>query len=245
MTSTQPGEDIKSAAIVCSTARACKNAMPNLLKTLLTVVVSTALSAVAMLGYSMLIHVVVPYIALSTFAALISGAVLGLLYGLETGLLLSYDLGSASGWGVLLVDLTWSFPNTVFGLILGNLFYPFLGDLSRTLSEGQGWVSYARPNGRVLQTLGTVNLGGAGNHERVHLWQARIFGPLYLPLFGASYVVTALLQTLWTITLGGLFFLLKMRDTPYLRPPEHSVIQGFFGWIYAATPFELWAYATE
>jgi hypothetical protein len=219
--------------------------MPNILKSLFTIVVSTVLSALAMLGYSVLIHVIIPFISLSTIAALISGAVAGLVYGLEAGLLLSYDLGSPAGWAVLVLDMTWSFPNTLFGLVIGNLFYPFLGSLSRTQSEGQGWVSYDRPGARVLQTLGTVNLGGAGNHERVHLWQARIFGPLYLPLFGASYVVTALLQGLWTITLGGLLYLLKMRDTPYLRPPEHSVVQGFFGWIYAATPFELWAYATE
>jgi hypothetical protein len=219
--------------------------MPNILKSLLTIVVSTLLSAAAMFGYSSLMHAIVPFLSLSTTAALISGAAAGLVYGLESGLLLSYDLGSISGWGVLFLDVTWSFPNTLFGLVIGNLFYPFLGGLSRTLSEGQGWVSYARPGGRVLQTLGTINLGGAGAHERVHLWQARIFGPLYLPLFGASYVITALLQILWTITLGGLFFLLKVRETPYLRPPEHSVVQGFFGWIYAATPFELWAYATE
>lgn len=219
--------------------------MPNILKTLLTILIATTFSAMALPAYSLGVHALLPFLALPTTAALIGGAVTGLLYGLEAGLLLSYDLGSASGWAVLLLDLTWSYPNTLFGLILGNLAYPFFGSLSRTESEGQGWVSYSKTSGDVLQTLGTVNLGGAGNHERVHLWQARIFGPLYLPLFGASYLVTGLVQVIWTVTLGGLFFLLKMRDTPYFRPPQHSVINGFFGWIYAATPFELWAYATE
>jgi len=96
---------------------------------------------------------------------------------------------------------------------------------------------------KVLQTLGTINIGGAGQHEPMHLLQARIFGVLYLVIFGLNYIITFTTQVLWTFTLGGLLWLLKVREKPYFRPPSRSAVKGFFGWIYYATFFELWAYA--
>jgi len=173
----------------------------------------------------------------------------GLLYGLEAGILTIYDLGRAKGWVELFVDMTWSLPNTVFGFLLGNLVYIFFGSPSRARSKDAGWIVFVPRSttgfgNNVLQTLGTVNIGGQGQHEKMHLLQARIFGPLYLPLFGASYIVTFLIQVLWTFTIGGILWLAKIRTKAYLRPPAHSAVGGFFGWIYYATPFELWAYAS-
>lgn len=62
------------------------------------------------------------------------------------------------------------------------------GALSRDESEAKGW-AVSMPTGPetrgfgrdVLQTLGTVNIGGAGNHEKVQVLQARLLGPLYRP----------------------------------------------------------------
>lgn len=181
-------------------------------------------------------------------AVLLTMAAIGLGYGLLTAILGSYDLREGRSWVALIVDTTWSLPNTVFGAVIGNLVYPFFGKPDKTDSEGKNWVVYKPRNAGgfgsdVLQTLGTINLGGTGQHERMHLLQARIFGPLYLPLFGAFYVVTTLLQLLFTGTLGLLLWKLNARPTPYLRPPNHSAVKGFFGWIYYATPFEVWAYA--
>jgi hypothetical protein len=207
-------------------------------------VIAIAGSAGSFILYSFLLHSLISAIALPVGIAALVGAVLGLLYGLEAGLLRIYDLGSATGWLWLLIDFSWSYPNTIYGLVLGNLIYPFLGTLSREQSEGQNWIVYAH-NGSIAQTLGTVNLGGAGNHERVHLFQARGFGPLFLPLGLACYAVTSVVQVLFTLTAGMVLWLTHVRDTPYFRPPESSAVHGFFGWIYYATPFELWAYATE
>lgn len=181
--------------------------------------------------------------------ALIMGAIFGLGYGLEAGLLRIYDLSTGQGWVELVVDLTWSLPNTLFGFVVGNLAYLWFGGLSRPQSEGKGWIVFMpRPGssfGRdVLQTLGTVNIGGAGQHEKMHLLQARLFGPVYLPMVAASYIITFTLQVLWTITLGGLLKLVGVRQKAYFRPPAHSAVGGFFGWIYYATPIELWAYAS-
>ena len=111
--------------------------------------------------------------ALAPGVAVVIGAVFGLGYGLEAGILNSYDLSTGVGWVELLVDLTWSLPNTVFGFVLGNLIYIWFGTPSRSASEGEGWVAFMpRPEstsafGRtVLQTLGTVNIGGKGNTRR-------------------------------------------------------------------------------
>ncbi len=216
--------------------------MPDGLKGFLTVVLSTAIFGVAGLLVGMgLAHAAVP--------GLFVGIVLGLVYGLFAGVLLAYDLGSAVGWLELLVDLTWSLLNTLFGLVIGIPLYLLFGNPSKTQSQGQAWVSFA-PRGsgtfgnQVLQTLGTVNLGGAGQHERMHVLQARIFGPLYLPLFAANYMMTGLIQLLWTATLGLILWKTGARTTPYFQPPPSSAVSGFFGWIYHSTFFELWAYAS-
>jgi hypothetical protein len=178
------------------------------------------------------------------------GGIFGLLYGLEAGILLIYDLSSGIGWLELTADLTWSLPNTIFGFVFGNIIYIFFGTPSRNESKNKGWIVFV-PNAtsgfgvNVLQTLGTVNLGGTGAHEKVHLLQARIVGPLFLPIFAVNYVVNFIVQGLWTITVGMILWKTGLRNTPYFRPGSSSVVSGFFGWIYYATVFEIWAYATE
>jgi hypothetical protein len=218
--------------------------MPNILKTLLTIVIATAGSTGALVLYTFLIHNLVSGISIPWTTAALIGAILGFLYGLEAGILRVYDLDSFAGWIFLIIDFSWSYPNTIYGLVLGNLFYPFFGALSREQSEGQNWIVYAH-DGSIAQTLGTVNLGGAGKHERVHLLQSRACGPLFLPFGLVCYAVTFLIQSLFTLTVGMALWLARVRQSPYFRPPEHSAVHGFFGWIYFATPFELWAYATE
>ncbi len=187
----------------------------------------------------------------SFFIAVLLGAIFGLLYGLEAGILVIYDLASPQGWLEVFVDMTWSVPNTLWGFIIGNIIFPFFGSPSRDQSRDAGWVVYAPRSSdpgtfghNILQTHGTLNLGGAGQHEKMHLLQARIFGPLFLPIYAANYVVNFILQGLWTITIGMLLWKLGIRDTPYFRPSTDSVVQGFFGWIYYATIFEFWAYST-
>lgn len=181
--------------------------------------------------------------------ALLVGGGFGLLHGLEAGILCIYDLETATGWISMFIDLTWSLPNTLVGFVLGNLVYIWFGSPSRTDSEGNNWIVFS-PRGSsgfghsVLQTIGTVNLGGSGQHERMHLLQARVLGPGYLPLVIASYAVTFTLQVVWTLTLGGLLALTGVRNKAYFEPPSSSAVGGFFGWIYYATPIELFAYAT-
>ncbi|MEJ2171097.1 MAG: hypothetical protein P8X90_36880 [Desulfobacterales bacterium] len=219
--------------------------MSGLIKGLLTVFAAAALAAATILLVNFLLGTPVP----APWAAL-PGVLFGLGYGLQAGIYGIYPLEGIKGWVELVIDLTWSLPNTLFGFVIGNCIYPFFGDISKNQSKNSGWIVYLPPTGggdfgkNVLQTLGTVNIGGAGQHERMHLLQARIFGIFYLVLFALNYVCTFLIQVLWTFTLGGLLWLFKIRSKPYFRPSSHSAVQGFFGWIYYATLFELWAYAS-
>lgn len=179
--------------------------------------------------------------------ALAIGGGFGLLYGIEAAVLNIYDLESPLGWFEMVVDLTWSLPNTMFGFVAGNIIYIFFGTPSRTDSEGQAWISFS-PRGssgfgsNVLQTLGTVNLGGAGQHERQHLLQARVLGPAYMPFVVASYIVTGTIQVVWTLVFGWWLALAGVRNKAWLEPPSVSAVGGFFGWIYFATPLELLGY---
>jgi len=172
-----------------------------------------------------------------------------LVYGITAGILGSYDLRSPGAWLLLVLDHTWSLPNTLLGTVVGTLLYPWFGTPSRALSAGHDWVAMrARSTtgfgADVLQTVGPVNLGGPGAHERVHLLQARIFGPTFVPLVIASYLVTGVIQVL-SIPVCLVLRALGITSSWHLQPPASSAVSGFFGWIYYATPFELWAYATQ
>ncbi len=220
--------------------------MPKFIKGLLIVLVATGLATLTLVLTDLALG------GKGLPAAALVGAIFGFLYGLEAGILLIYDLSTPQGWLLLALDMTWSLPNTLFGLVVGNLVYPYFGGPSRNQSESRGWIVYIPRDTSgtgfghtVLQTLGTVNIGGAGAHERVHLLQARIFGPLYLPIFAVNYAVNFLIQSLWTLTVGGWLTMLKLRQKAYFRPPGTSAVGGFFGWIYYSTIFELWAYGTQ
>jgi hypothetical protein len=187
---------------------------------------------------------------LDTLSWLVIGAaVVGFAYGLEAAILAIYDLDAPVGWLALLVDMTWSLSNTVWGFVVGNLLFVFFGSPSKADSAGAHWIVYQPRSGggfgtSLLQTHGTVNLGGAGQHEKMHLLQARLLGPAYLPLFGICYLATASIQLLWSATLGWILVLAKVRTKVALQAPARSAVPGLFGWIYYATPLELWAYAT-
>ncbi len=218
--------------------------MSDIVKGILIVLLVTVLATVAAILLNLAAGGLV-----SLLVAVLIGAIFGLLYGLEAGILLIYDLSSPKGWIEVLVDMTWSLPNTLWGFVIGNIIFPIFGSPSREQSRDAGWIVYLPRSSsgfghNVLQTHGTLNLGGAGQHEKMHLLQARIFGPLFLPIYAANYVVNFTLQGLWTITIGLLLWKLGIRDTPYFRPSTDSVVQGFFGWIYYATIFEFWAYSS-
>ena len=161
---------------------------------------------------------------------LLLGMGFGVAYGLMTGLLFSYDISQPRGVGALFSTSPGAAQH-LCGFVLGNLIYIFFGPPS-SASAGSDWISYkARGSSGfgvdVLQTIGTVNLGGAGNHEKVHVLQARVFGPLFLPFVVANYIINGLVQILFTITIGAILKATGVRDTAYLRPPKTYGGAGF------------------
>src|SRR5690348_1399332 len=105
--------------------------------------------------------------AFSWLTAVLAGFGLG--YGLIAAFVQGYDFAKPGGWLLMLVDFTWSLPNTVAGF-LAQVIYIFFGHPSAELSCGHNWIAY-KPwsttqsfGNNVLQTIGTVCLGGAGAH---------------------------------------------------------------------------------
>ncbi|MBY8870359.1 glycine zipper family protein [Micromonospora sp. PLK6-60] len=132
------------------------------------------------------------------------GGPAGVAVGGAAGLLLGVPFGwavagarsyrpDARGVALFVVDHTWSLPNTVLGagylvahLAVGHR-------LDRDACRHRGRVNLVEgvwP--RYATTLGTVCAGagpGVQRHEDVHILQARLLGPLYLPLVAANYVL--------------------------------------------------------
>jgi hypothetical protein len=115
----------------------------------------------------------------------------------DANLLIQRDLGIYNfrdwrGWAAFLLDYTWGFPGTAlgYGVQAINAFYPNSGGYDPAFSAlvgshiyrgGIGLPGFATTTGNVTTHLGT----GPGaddlmiNHEEVHVWQNRIFGPLF------------------------------------------------------------------
>jgi len=94
--------------------------MSDTLKGFVTVVVTIMLGIVVAIVTNLIAQQTMPM-----GAAVVVGLSFGLLYGIEAGILLSYDLDSGTGWLKLIIDLTWSLPNTLFGFVFGNIIYIF------------------------------------------------------------------------------------------------------------------------
>ncbi len=88
-----------------------------------------------------------------------------------------------------------------------------------------------------LTTIGNVVSGASGQrsrrvveeHEHVHVWQARWFGPLYPLLYGVWTVLGAIA--------GALAWMATGRRDNFRRVVE--------AWSYYRNPFEWWAYSKE
>lgn len=178
-------------------------------------------------------------VGLAAPAALVGG-----LNGLISGRRGIYDWKSAKGLGAFALDSTWTLPNTLSGLV-AHAVGAVRGDpgYSDALSRRQNRHVYARgfqPRKKFATTFGNVVNGGGDlskprraklvtDHEDVHIWQARGFGPAYPVLYVG-----------WTVggALGGaVLWALKRRDEPLTKVIESCA--------YYLNPFEYWAYSRD
>jgi hypothetical protein len=175
-------------------------------------------------------------LAIGSFFNLIVAAILflifgafGVFYGMAVATGKAYDGEAINIWRFVL-DMTWSSLNTAAGAIYYGIHRLTGNTLNVAQTEGTGaiWLD----KGVVPQyatTIGTVKAGSNASiddHEMIHVFQARLFGPFYLILVGLNYVVATIV--------------------PYWLLMKHKPITGFGSYfedgVYPNVWNELWAY---
>jgi hypothetical protein len=173
----------------------------------------------------------------------IPAAIVGLIHGFLAGYRRIYQWREWRGWVGFALDHSWGLI-TAFGSLISHL----VAAVSKTarpvpeLSERQGRHVYLgglqlRP-GFVL-TVGNA-ISGARHlereskqrliriHEMSHVWQTRVFGPIF-----------PLVYLVWGIVVGLVSFVVGLITK---RKPLGSFVEG---WTYYSNPFEWWAYSRE
>jgi hypothetical protein len=170
--------------------------------------------------------------------------VIGGLNGLVSGWRGTYRWRRADGWLAFVLDTTWASLPVGLGLVA------HAGAAVQRDAGHVPWLGH-RQNRHVYRrgialkpgfafTIGNV-ISGAGNvdsprrrrlitdHEDVHVWQSRWFGPLYPVL----YVVWAGSAA----AAGVVLWLVRGRRQPFAKVVE--------SYAYYANPFEWWAYSRD
>ena len=178
------------------------------------------------------------------FGLAVPFGVVGAANGVMTGWRRVYDWNCSNGLVAFTLDSTWSIPMTAAGLasqVLGVLrgrpgFDVSLSRRSNRQVFQRGFV----PRRGFAITIGSV-ISGAGDtanprrrrlvtdHEDVHVWQARWFGPIYPVAY-----------TAWMIgggAVGMLVWASRRRDDRFTKVVESCA--------YYLNPFEWWAYSRD
>ncbi|MFN3256699.1 MAG: hypothetical protein ACE37B_13490 [Ilumatobacter sp.] len=180
----------------------------------------------------------------SIVGATVPLAVVGGVNGAISGWRGIYEWGCSRGLIAFTLDSTWSLPMTTAGLVANTvgLVHPNSGYVP-DLSERQNRHVYRRgfmPRKGFAITLGNV-ISGAGDverprrarlitdHEDVHCWQARWFGPLFPALYVGWMVVGGVG--------GAVIWLVARRSDRFTEVVESSA--------YFLNPFEWWAYSRD
>ena len=174
----------------------------------------------------------------------IPAAVVGGLNGAVSGARGIYDWRSARGVAAFALDSTWALLTTTSALG-AHAVAAVRGDpgYASALSERRNRHVYARgfqPRRRFAITMGNV-VNGAGDttnprrarlvtdHEDVHVWQARLLGPVYPTLYLGWMAGGG--------AIGTLGWVLRHRDEPFGKVVE--------SYAYYLNPFEWWAYSRD
>ena len=184
-------------------------------------------------------------LALAPFGLAPVGVVVAGLNGGIAGWRQVYEWRRARGVAAFVLDSTWSLPMTTAGMLVLGLNAFGRAGYEPGLSRRQNRQVHRR--GFVLRrgfaiTWGPV-VNGAGrrdgvidarrarlvtDHEDVHAWQARWFGPSYPVLYVGWMAVAGVAGAArWAVR----------RDAPLGRAVE--------AWAYYANPFEWWAYSRD
>lgn len=161
--------------------------------------------------------------------------VLSVLFAVPFGRAVLQGRPYAGGTGVWrwIVDATWSSLNTWAGAVYYGI-HRLTGnthDLTKTAGKGSIWLTKGVV-AKYATTIGTVKAGSSDDidsHEEIHIFQARLFGPFYIPLVVLNYIVATIIP----------YWLL-------FRDKERYPITGFGSYfengVYPHVWNELWAY---
>ena len=141
--------------------------------------------------------------ALTPLGLGVPGAVVGGLNGFVSGFRRIYDWNRPIGWVAFLLDSTWGLIGTAaaLGVHTLNRTRRDHGTYRSDLSERQNRHVYdtgVTVRKHFAMTVGNTvtNLGGRRDllerHEMVHVWQGRLFGPVFPLLYGAWTVLGTL-----------------------------------------------------
>jgi RHS repeat-associated protein len=157
------------------------------------------------------------------------GLVTGAVHGWSMAYAHSYDWSTGAGWGMFFLDNTWSVLNS----FVGSLFLTGLliggKSINADESRGSGGLSLSGTTGTgYSMTFGNVVVGWT-HHERVHIDQARILGPLFVPLAVGHFVLNTVFP----------YWLIYHDHQNY---PINSFAHYFTYGVYPHTFQEEWAY---
>ncbi len=175
-------------------------------------------------------------------------AVVGAANGVLAGWRRMYDWNCSNGLVAFALDSTWALPMTAAALMsqaIGQLrgrpgYDPSLSRRSNRMVYRRGFVLRRG----FLITVGNA-VHGAGDtsiprrrrlitdHEDVHVWQARWFGPFYPLLYGGWMVAGG--------AVGALVWIVRRRN-PDAAAPFAKVVETC---AYYLNPFEWWAYSRD
>lgn len=174
------------------------------------------------------------------------GILVGAVSGAVSGRRRVYDWRSRRGVVAFLADHTWALATTTAGVIAMAVNMTRDAGFEPSLSERQNRMVYRR--GFVLRrgfavTFGNVVNGAADEngelterrrtlvtvHEDAHVWQARVFGPIYVVVYAAWFAGGALA--------GAVKWLASDRSVPLSRTVD--------AYAYYRNPFERHAYRLQ
>jgi hypothetical protein len=175
------------------------------------------------------------------------GAFVGAANGALSGWRGTYAWSRPTGVLAFVLDSTWAVPLTAAALVTHAVAAlqrgrgGYLDDLSRRANRHVYRRGFRVRRGFLITIGNTVH--GAGDaatssprrrrvvtdHEDVHIWQGRWFGPLYPLLYGGWTVVGGVV--------GAAVWALRRRDAPFRGFVETCA--------YYLNPFEWWAYSRD